>query len=174
MNDPAFVRIRPAVRGDVPAILAIYNDAVATSTASWDVEPVGLEERLARFDAQAAAGLPLLVADADGAVLGYATFGPFRPKAGYARTMEHSVYLAPDARGLGLGRRLMVELIAAAREAGVHALVGALDATNVVSLRLHAQLGFVEVGRLPQVGAKFGRWLDLVFVQLLLDADPHP
>lgn len=174
MNDPAFVRIRPAVRTDIPAILAIYNHAVATSTASWDVEPVGLEERLVRFDAQAAMGLPLLVADADGTVVGYATYGPFRPKAGYARTMEHSVYLAPAARGMGLGRRLMVELIAVARETGVHVLVGALDAANLVSLRLHAQLGFVEVGRMPQVGAKFGRWLDLVFVQLVLDADPRP
>jgi len=166
--------IRPAAVEDVAAILAIYNDAVETTTASWDLEPVDYADRLARYEAAQANGWPLLVAELDGVVVGFASYGPFRPKDGYARTMEHSVYLDPAARGQGVGRALMVELIARARTAGVHALIGGVDGVNEPSIRLHESLGFAEVGRLPQVGAKFGRWLDLVFLELILDEDPTP
>lgn len=168
------VTIRPATRDDVPGVLAIYNEAITASTASWDLEPIVLSERLERFDAQSAAGYPLLVAERSGVVIGFASYGPFRAKAGYARTMEHSVYLDASARGIGLGTQLMEALIVLARASGVHALIAGLDASNEPSLRLHEKLGFAEVGRLRQVGAKFGRWLDLTFLELLLDDAPAP
>jgi L-amino acid N-acyltransferase len=101
-------------------------------------------------------------------VVGYATYGNFREKIGYDSTREHSVYLHPSARGRGLGRLLMERLIDEARSCGVHVLVGALSADNEASLRLHRGLGFVEVGRLTEVGRKFDRWLDLVYMQLFL------
>lgn len=168
------VAIRPARVDDVPAILAIYNEAVANTTASWDHDPVTLKRRLERFEASRANGWAITVADEDGRVLGYGSWGPFRSQTGFAQTMEHSVYVDAAARGRGVGRLLVQAIIETARAAGVHALVGCLDATNDVSLRLHESLGFVEVGRLPQVGAKFGRWLDLAFLELLLDDAAAP
>lgn len=168
------VVIRDAVRGDVPAILAIYNQAVETTTATWDHEPVTLDDRLARFDAAQSNGWPLLVADSGGRVVGWGAWAPFRPKKGWSLTMEHSVYLDAAARGQGSGRLIMDALIARARAAGVHALVGVLDASNEASVRLHERLGFVEVARMPQVGFKFGRWLDATFVQLIVDDAPGP
>lgn len=102
-------------------------------------------------------------------MLGFATFGPFRPKAGYDRTAEHSLYLAPQARGQGVGTTLMRIMIDDARARGLHTLIGCLDAQNAASIAFHQRLGFVETARLPQVGRKFDRWLDLVFVQLFLD-----
>ena len=168
------VVIRPATRNDVPAILAIYNDAVATTTATWDHEPVTLDDRLARFDAAQANGWALLVAEQAGRVVGWGAWAPFRAKVGWSKTMEHSVYLAPDARGAGMGRLIMEALIDAARAYGVHVLIGVLDASNEASVRLHERLGFVEVARMPQAGFKFGRWLDATFVQMILDADAPP
>lgn len=166
--------IRPARREDLPAILAIYNEAVVNSTASWDLVPEESATREAWFDARQAAGHPVLVAEADGRVLGYGTWGTFRAKPGYARTMEHSLYLAPEARGRGVGRLLLAAIIDTARDAGVHTLIGCLDSTNEASVALHRGFGFVEVGRLRQAGAKFGRWLDLAFWQVLLDDEPAP
>ncbi|HEX5335591.1 MAG TPA: GNAT family N-acetyltransferase, partial [Propionicimonas sp.] len=111
---------------------------------------------------------PILVADEDGEILGYSAYGPFRAKAGYAATMEHSVYVRPSSQGKGIGRTLLVAIIEAARANGVHALIGGLSSDNDVSLALHHSLGFVEVGRLPEVGRKFDRWLDLVLLQIIL------
>ena len=168
------VVVRDATRDDVPAILAIYNEAVRTSTATYDLEPVDLSERLAWYDGRRALGHGVLVAEEAGRVLGFGSWGRFRAKAGYDRTMEHSVYVDAAARGRGVGRTLLAAVIDSARAAGVHALIGGLDAGNAASVRLHESCGFVEVGRLPQVGAKFGRWLDLAFYELLLDAEPRP
>ncbi len=168
------VTVRPATVEDVPAILAIYNEAVANTTASWDYDPVTLEHRLERFEVARTNGWATTVADEDGRVLGYGSWGPFRSQMGLAQTMEHSVYVDAAARGRGVGRLLLRAIIDTARAAGVHALVGCLDATNEVSLRLHQSFGFVEVGCLPQVGAKFGRWLDLAFLELLLDDADAP
>lgn len=164
--------IRPAAPSDLPAILAIYNDAVLHTTASYDEEPATPEERAAWYAARVGAGLPVLVAELGGAVAGFSSYGPFRPKPGYRHTVEHSVYVGPAWRGRGLGRALLAPLIERARAAGLRAIIGGVDAENAASLRLHASLGFVEVGRLRQVGRKFGRWLDLVFVELLL-AEPE-
>jgi L-amino acid N-acyltransferase len=162
------MRIRPARPADLQALLEIYNDAVVHTTASWDLLPWTPVEHAEWYATKAEHGHPIMVADDDGDVLGFSAYGPFRPKAGYSRTMEHSVYVRPDARGRGIGRALLVAIIEAARSDGVHALIGGLSADNEVSLALHHSLGFVEVGRLPEVGRKFDRWLDLVLLQLFL------
>lgn len=168
------VSVRPARAGDVPAILAIYNASVATSTASWDLAPQSLADRQSWFERRARLGQAVLVAEEDGRVLGWGSWGTFREKAGYDRTMEHTLYVAEDARGRGLGRLLLGAIVDTARAAGVHVLVGVLSHENEVSQRLHESFGFREVGRLPQAGAKFGRWLDMVILQLTLDDAPAP
>jgi phosphinothricin acetyltransferase len=160
--------VRDATPADLPALLDIYNEAVANTTASWDHDPWSAVRHADWYAHKVESGFPILVADEDGEVLGYATYGEFHAKIGYAATREHSVYLRPQSRGRGVGRTLMLALIDRARSRGVHTLIGELSADNEASLRLHAGLGFVEVGRLREVGRKFGRWLDLVLVQLML------
>lgn len=162
------MRIRPARPADLPALLEIYNDAVVHTTSSWDLLPWTPVEHAEWYATKAEHGHPVLVADDDGNVVGYSAYGPFRAKAGYSRTMEHSVYVLASHRGRGIGRALLVAVIEAARADGVHSLIGGLSADNEVSLALHRSLGFVEVGRLPEVGRKFDRWLDLVLLQLFL------
>jgi L-amino acid N-acyltransferase len=157
------------------AILAIFNDAILNSTALYDYKPRTAENMVAWFDAKRVGGFPVIgVEDGDGVLLGFGSYGTFRTWPAYKYTVEHSVYVHKDHRGQGLGRVVMRELIAVARQNGVHALVGGIDATNAGSIALHGQLGFKHVGTLPQVGFKFGRWLDLAFYQLLLDTPAHP
>ncbi|MFV0451380.1 MAG: GNAT family N-acetyltransferase [Propioniciclava sp.] len=163
------VRIRSAVPADAAVIAGIYNAFVHTSTATWDTTAQTVEERRRWLIDRAATGDTVLVAERAGEILGYAGWAPFRDKPGYAHTREHTVYVAASAQGAGVGTRLLTGLIAAAGEAGVHVLLGVISADNTGSLRLHQRLGFTEVGRLPQTGRKFGRWLDLVFVQLTFD-----
>ena len=161
--------LRDATLDDLPAILEIHNDAITTTTAIWDEEPVEIDERRAWFDTRTTAGHPIIVATDDGVVAGYASFGPWRPKSGYRHTVEHSVYIHPDRQGRGHGRALMAELIERARTAGFHAMVAGIEAGNAPSLALHEHFGFTQVALLPQVGRKFDRWLDLAYLQLLLD-----
>lgn len=163
------VDIRRATDADAAAITEIYNDSVAVATASWDEAPERVDDRRAWLADRDAAGDVVLVAVDGDQVLGWAGYGPFRFKSGYRHTREHTIYLAEEARGRGIGRRLLAALIDQARARGVHVLIGSLSHENDVSWRLHESLGFRQVGRLPQVGAKFGRWLDLVFVALVLD-----
>jgi L-amino acid N-acyltransferase len=160
--------VREATPADLPALLEIYNEAVVNTTASWDHDPWTAVRHADWYAHKAENGFPILVADQDGEVLGYASYSEFSGKAGYTGTREHTVYLRVDARGRGIGRTLMEALIDQARVRGVHTLIGRLSADNEASLRLHAGLGFVEVGRLREVGRKFGRWLDLVYLQLIL------
>ena len=162
--------VRPATERDIPAITAIYNEAVANSNAVWTEKQDTEAERLAWMQARQALGYPVLVAAEGSAVLGYGTFGDFRAWPGYRYSVEHSVYIHADHRGRGLGRLIVDELVAAATALGKHILIAGIDGGNPASLRLHAQAGFVEVGRMPELGRKFGRWLDLVFMQRILDA----
>ena len=158
--------IRPADPADLPAITHIYNEAGVGTTASYDLEPVSVDNRRAWFEQRTREGFPVVVAVLDGRVIGYAAYGPFRDKAGYAYTVEHSVYVDRQARRSGVGRALMDELIGHARSHGVHVMVGVLDGDNAASIAFHRGLGFAEVARMPQLGRKFGRWLDVVMVQL--------
>ena len=162
------VPIRDAEEGDLPAILAIYNDAVVNTTAIWNDALADLAGRRAWWEGRAKLGYPVLVAIEGGRVLGYASFGDFRAFDGYRFTVENSVYVASDARGRGVASALLVPLIERARTLGKHVIVAGIAADNDVSIRLHARLGFTETGRMPEVGRKFGRWLDLVFMQLRL------
>ncbi|MFM8588623.1 MAG: N-acetyltransferase family protein [Limnohabitans sp.] len=166
--------IRDALPADVAALRDIYNDAVAHTTAIWNETMVDEANRLAWLQDRLERGYPVLVAtDAQDRVLGYASFGDWRAFEGFRHTVEHSVYVHRDARGSGIGRQLLQALIGRARSLGKHVMVAAIEAGNTASIGLHEQLGFVCTGRMPQVGTKFGRWLDLVFMQLQLDvAEP--
>ncbi|GAB2474328.1 GNAT family N-acetyltransferase [Luteococcus sediminum] len=164
------VVIRTARSEDLAAITAIYNEAGVGTTASYDLEPVTVDNRREWLERHHADGHPVLVATVDDQVLGFAGYGVFREKAGYAHTVEHSVYVGDGARALGVGRLLMLALVDLARGNGVHTMVGVLDADNEASINFHRRLGFEETGRLRQVGRKFDRWLDAVLVQLMLDA----
>jgi len=157
------------------AILDIFNDAILTSTALYDYKPRTRESMVGWFAAKVAGGFPVVgVEDADGALLGFGSYGAFRAWPAYKYTVEHSVYIHKAHRGKGLGLLIMRELIAAARGDGRHVMIGGIDAANAGSVALHARLGFRHVGTLPQVGFKFGRWLDLAFHQLVLDTPAHP
>ena len=165
--------VRDATPADLPAVLAIYNDAVANTTAIWNDTLVDLANRQAWFDLRADQGYPILVAeDASGEVVGYASFGDWRPFDGYRHTIEHSVYVRNDQRGQGIGPRLMTVLIERARACDKHVMVAAIESGNLASIRLHERLGFLTTGQMPQVGTKFGRWLDLTFMQLMLEQRP--
>ena len=169
------VTIRDAVAGDAAAISAIYNDAVLTTTATWNATPETAEARAAAIAARQAAGHPVIVCtDAAGRVTGFGTYGPWRAWDGYRLTVEHSVYVDRAARGNGQGRALMETLIARARAAGMHVMVAGIGADNEGSIRLHRRMGFEDAGTVREVGAKFGRWLDLTFLALRLDDRPAP
>ena len=162
--------IRPATAADLPGILDIYNHAVLHTTASYDLEPVSLRSRQDWFAARQKAGFPVLVAEgASGEVLGFASYGTFREKPGYNGTVEHSVYIRDGQRGAGLGLALMERLIAEARAQNLHVMLGSVDADNAGSITFHERLGFRQVAHFHQVGRKFGRWLDMVFMELLLE-----
>ena len=162
--------IRDAVPADAEAIAGIYNDAVLNTTAIWNDVVVDARNREVWLELRQGSGYPVLVAEADdGAVVAYATFGDFRAFDGYRYTVEHSVYVRSDVRGGGIGEALMLELIERARGIGKHVLVAAIESSNAHSIRLHEKLGFVPGGTLTEVGTKFGRWLDLTFMQLTLD-----
>jgi L-amino acid N-acyltransferase len=162
--------IRDAIADDIGGITAIYNDAVMHTTAIWNEITVDAVNRAAWLAERQRQGYPVLVAvDEREAVLGYASFGDWRAWDGYRHTVEHSVYVRGDRRGLGVGRALMEELIVRARAIGKHVMIAGIEAHNETSIRLHRKLGFEQAGHLKEVGAKFGLWLDLVFLELLLD-----
>lgn len=161
--------IRPATERDIPAITAIYNEVVANSNAVWTEKQDSEAERLAWMNARRALGYPVLVATEGSEVVGYGTFGDFRSWPGYRYSVEHSVYIHAGHRGRGLGRTIVNELVSAAAALGKHVLIAGIDGGNDASIRLHQGAGFVEVARMPEIGRKFGRWLDLVFMQLVLD-----
>lgn len=163
------VEIGDATEADVPAIVALVNDVIATSDAIWSEQPVTLEQRHAWLTARQAGGHVVLAARVGAELAGFATYGPFRDPPGYAGTVELTVHCAAGHRGAGIGTRLLEALIARARAAGLHVLVAGVDAGNTGSIRLHERLGFTEVARMPEVGRKAGRWLDLVLLQLILD-----
>jgi len=162
------LQVRDAREEDLAGVLAIYNDVIATTTAIYRDDPATLEDRREWWQARAALGYPVLVAVEEGEVVGFASFGDFRASPGYRYTVEHSVHVRAGRRRSGLGQALMQPLIARARALGKHVMMAGVDADNAGSIRFHERLGFERVGRLREVGFKFGRRLDLVFLQRLL------
>ena len=161
--------IRPASPNDLSAILAIYNDAVLTTTATYDVEPRTLEHRAAWFEDHQRANLPIfVVVGADEQVVGWSALNRYHERFGYRFTVENSVYVAAAHRGRGFGKLLMAPLIDAALERGMHSILAGIDAENAASIRLHASFGFEPVAHYKQVGHKFGRWLDVIYMQRML------
>jgi phosphinothricin acetyltransferase len=165
----AAVTIARATESDLPGMLAIYNDVIATSTAVYTEKASTLEERRAWFDARARDGFPILVALDDSGVAGFASYGTFRPWSGFDSSVEHSVHVRSDRRRRGIGRRLVSELVTLATAQGKHVLIGGVDADNTASIRMHERLGFELVGRMPEVARKFDRWLTMVLLQRLLE-----
>jgi L-amino acid N-acyltransferase len=162
------MEICDAEAGDIPGILAIYNDVIATSTAIYRDEPATLDAHLEWWRQRVALGYPVLVARDDQGVAGYASFGDFRQWPGYRFTVEHSVHVRADCRGRGVGGALMTPLLARATGLGKHVMIAGVDAENVASRRFHERLGFEPVAHFREVGFKFGRWLDLMFLQRFL------
>ncbi|WP_029005122.1 GNAT family N-acetyltransferase [Azorhizobium doebereinerae] len=159
--------VRPATLADIPAIAAIYDEAVRTGTASFELDPPGTGEMTRRFDALLAGGYPYLAAvDDDGALLGYAYAGAFRPRIAYRFTVENSIYVAPSAQKRGVGRALLEALVAECEARGFRQMVAVIgDSANAGSIGLHRACGFRDIGILASTGLKFGRWLDTVLMQ---------
>ncbi len=157
--------VRPAADADIPAITAIYNDAVRNTTAIWNDNVVDEADRRAWRAARRAAGYPVLIAEEEDVVVAYGSFGDFRAFDGYRFAVEHSVYVATAARRRGVASALVTALEGEARALGKHVMIAGIAADNLGSIALHDRLGFAETGRMPEVGFKFGRWLDLVLMQ---------
>ena len=165
--------IRQAAREDCPGILEIYNDAVLTTTATYDYLPRTLDQREAWFDDHQRTGLPVFVAvSGEERVIGWSALNRYHDRIGYRFTVENSIYIAADHRGRGIGAALLKPLIDTAREQQLQAIIAAIDGDNEASLRLHARFGFERVGHFKKVGYKFNRWLDVVYMELLLPEPP--
>ncbi len=156
--------IRPAVKDDFPQIAKIWNQIIRDTAATF----TNAEKEVAELVQANAAGRPFFVAEQDGKVVGFATYFPFRSGPGYARTKEHTIQLAPDARGKGLGRGLMEAVEDHARDAGVHTIWAGISSENPDGKAFHAALGYEEIAVLPEVGRKFGRWMDLILMRKVL------
>jgi phosphinothricin acetyltransferase len=157
------------------SILAIFNEAIANSTALYDYKPRTAESMVGWFDAKSRGDYPVIGVENDaGELMGFASYGPFRAWPAYKYTVEHSVYVDTRFRGQGAGRMLLGALILAAGRQDFHVMVGGIDASNAVSIKLHESLGFAACGVVKHAGFKFGRWLDLAFYQLILRTPAEP
>jgi L-amino acid N-acyltransferase YncA len=168
------ILIRPAEEKDLQGILEIYNDAILNTTAVYDYKLHTIEMRKKWFADKQVAKHPVFVAIVDDKVAGFSSYGYFRAWEAYKYTVEHSVYVHPGFRGKGIAKKLLFEIIEAAKENDVHALIAGIDANNSVSINLHNQFHFKHVGHFNQVGYKFNKWLDLVFMELLLETPKSP
>jgi L-amino acid N-acyltransferase len=167
MNDLGSV-IDTASRHDLAQILAIYNEVIRNSTAVYSEEEFTPARGETWFDTKTGHGFPMIVARDASGITGFGTFGEFRAWPCYRHSVEHSVHVRLDRRGQGVGRALVVDLMARAATMGKHVMIAGIDADNAVSIGLHRSLGFTNVGHFHEVGFKFGRWLDLVFMQCIL------
>ena len=171
MSDRAAnITVRRAMREDVPGILEIYNDAVLNTAATADYEPQALQARLEWYDYRTNLGFPIYVAeDSEKRIVGWASLSPYHNRFGYRFSAEVSVYVAADMRGKGIGKLLLPALIEGGKAKELHTLIASIDGENEASIRLHERYGFVKSGHLKQVWCKFGRWLDVVYFQLILN-----
>jgi L-amino acid N-acyltransferase len=168
------VSIRGATHDDLPAILDIYNDAILTTTAVYSEKPHTLATRRQWYKERMENNFPVFVAENDSDIVGFSSFGHFRAWPCYRYTVEISVYVQASQRGKGIGKLLIEPLITRARQMNMHALIAGISADNEISLKLHKNFGFTEVAHFKAVGYKFGRWLDLKFLELMLDNEPGP
>jgi phosphinothricin acetyltransferase len=161
------LRTRLVARSDAEAIRGIYNREVLESTVTFDLVPRSLEEQVAWID-EHAGGHPAIVALDGDTVIGFASLSPYRPRPAYMTTVEDSVYVSRDRRGDGAGALLLRDLVARAREHGFHSVIARIVGGHEASIRLHERCGFAPVGVEREVGRKFGKWLDVVLMQLML------
>ena len=161
------VKIRLAEKADLDAINEIYNYYVANSTCTYQLEPEPASGRERWFDEHGPAH-PVTVALSGGQIVGWGAISRFHPRAAYARSVENSIYVRPECFGRGIGRALLADLIERARQAGHHTIIALIDAEQPRSIALHAKAGFAQAGRIREAGYKFGRWLDVVYMQLML------
>lgn len=163
--------VRPAVLTDIPAITAIYGDAVLHGTASYELDPPSEAEMVERFEKIIARGLPYLAAESDGKIAGYAYAGPFRERPAYRYIVEDSVYIDPAFKGRGIGRKLLDRLVEEVRALGYRQMIAVIgDGTNhPASVRPHEAAGFTRSGTIAGSGFKHGRWLDTVIMQIALN-----
>ncbi|HYZ74077.1 MAG TPA: GNAT family N-acetyltransferase [Chthoniobacterales bacterium] len=162
------IKIRPAGSDDLEAMLAIYNDAIVNTTAVYDYQPRATDAQRQWFEIKQAQRLPVLVAVENATIIGFGSFGPFRPWPAYQYTVENSLYVDSAFRRKGAGTALLASLVTAAQTAGYHTMVAGIDAANEASLALHRKAGFEAVAHFREVGWKFERWLDLVFMEKML------
>jgi L-amino acid N-acyltransferase YncA len=168
------IQIRKAVEKDLEEMLVIYNDVIINTTAVYDYKAHTMDMRRQWFETKKEQGFPVFVAEENGKVVGFSSIGPFRAWAAYKYSVENSIYVAADQRGKGIGKLLMTPLIKAAEQLNMHTILAGIDATNDASIMLHKKFGFEEVAHFKQVGYKFGRWLDLKFLQLVLKTPAQP
>ena len=165
---------RQAADKDLSQLLEIYNDIILTTTAVYDYRPHTLSMRQQWLDSKREQGFPVFVAEEGDVIVGFSSIGSFRNWSAYKYSVENSVYVAKEKRGKGIGKLLLPPLIEAAKKLEMHTIIASIDASNESSLRLHKSFGFEEVAHFKQVGYKFGRWLDLKFLQLMLKGPKLP
>jgi L-amino acid N-acyltransferase YncA len=166
--------VRTAQPADIPGILEIYNDAILNTTAVYTYDPLTTEMLQQWYQDKQTKQLPIFVAEIGNKIAGFASYGPFRPWPAYKYSVEHSIYVNKDFRRQGIAKKLLSTLIEKAEANGLHTIVAGIDSENSVSISLHKEFGFLETGTLSQVGYKFGRWLDLQFMQLILSSQIEP
>jgi len=159
------ISIRKATEADVPSILELVNYEILNTTVLYEYEPRSLEEQLQWFHQKMQDGWPIIVAEHENAVVGFGTFGKFRERVAYRFSVEHSVYVAHQHHGKGIGRALLTELVVSATNGGYHTMIAGIDSSNAGSVEFHRKLGFTEIGTFSEVGYKFDRWLDVTFMQ---------
>ncbi len=168
------INVRIATEDDLAGMLVIYNEIIKNTTAVYEYTPHTLDMRRQWLVTKTENGFPVYVAEEAGKVVGFGSIGPFRNWAAYKYSVENSIYVSADHRGKGIGKLLLRPLIKSAEDLNMHTIIASIDHTNIPSLRLHANFGFEEVAHFKQVGYKFGRWLDLKFLQLILPTPEHP
>jgi L-amino acid N-acyltransferase len=168
-------QLKPCTEKQLPEILDIFNNAILNSTALYEYKARTLEKMNIWYADKLKGNYPLVGAfDENGTLLGFSTYGAFRIQPAYKYTVEHSVYVRSDMRGYGLGKVLLHEILKKAEEQNLHVVVGVIDASNAVSVKLHENEGFVLTGILKESGYKFGKWLDAAFYQLILKTPERP
>lgn len=160
--------IRQAVLDDLHEILKIVNHEILHSTVLYEYELRTIEQQTDWFNEKMALEWPIIVAEFEGNVIGFGTYGSFRARPAYSKSIEHSVYVHKDFRGKAVGNTLMVELIRSAKERGFHTMIAGIDSSNQGSVEFHRKFGFETVGTFKEVGFKFDKWLDVTFMQRML------